>query len=432
MVISSIDLKDGHVVQLKNGEHPVLARDDAESLIEEFDRYGEVAVIDLDAALGNVDSHGDTKNTPLLKRLLRMGNVRTGGGIRSVERAKELVSLGAEKVIIGSAAWKKNPKAGECPLDVEFLDSLVQAIGRERVIVAVDAKGGKVAVHGWTETTDVPFIEGAVLAEKYCSEILFTCVEKEGCMQGADTDAVKKLREAVQCRIVVAGGVSSAEEIVQLEKLGCDVQLGMALYTGKVSLADAFIGCLNWDKVDLIPVIAQSVNGDVLMLGYANRAAFEKTFETNKLTFFSRTRGVLWTKGEHSGHYLSVQKLRADCDRDTVLATVVPHGGVCHTGSFTCFTGEAGEASSAGRLYDIIADRFAHPKPGSYTATLDGKRVREKILEEADELCNEAETKQDVVWEAADLFYFMNVLMYREGVTWHDVYAELDRRHKST
>ena len=218
---------------------------------------------------------------------------------------------------------------------------------------------------------------------------------------------------------------------MQLEKLGCDVQLGMALYTGKVSLADAFIGCLNWDKVDLIPVIAQSVNGDVLMLGYANRAALEKTFETNKLTFFSRTRGVLWTKGEHSGHYLSVKKLRADCDRDTVLATVVPHGGVCHTGSFTCFTGEADETSSAGRLYDIIADRFAHPKPGSYTATLDGKRVREKILEEADELCNEAETKQDVVWEAADLFYFMNVLMYREGVTWRDVYAELDRRHKS-
>ena len=432
MVISSIDLKDGHVVQLKNGEHPVLARDDAEALIEEFDRYGEVAVIDLDAALGNVDSHGDTKNTPLLKRLLRMGNVRTGGGIRSVERAKELVSLGAEKVIIGSAAWKKNPKAGESPLDVEFLEALVKAIGRERVIVAVDAKGGKVAVHGWTETIEVPFIEGAVQAEKYCSEILFTCVEKEGCMQGADTDAVKKLREAVQCRIVAAGGVSSAEEIVQLEKIGCDVQLGMALYTGKVSLADAFIGCLNWDKVDLIPVIAQSVNGEVLMLGYANRAAFEKTFETNKLTFFSRTRGVLWTKGEHSGHWLEVRKLRADCDRDTVLATVVPHGGVCHTGSFTCFTGEAGEASSAGRLYDIIADRFAHPKPGSYTATLDGKRVREKILEEADELCSEAETKQDVVWEAADLFYFMNVLMYREGVTWRDVYAELDRRHKST
>ncbi|EPF26521.1 phosphoribosyl-ATP diphosphatase [Treponema socranskii subsp. paredis ATCC 35535] len=432
MVISSIDLKDGHVVQLKNGEHPVLARDDAESLIEEFDRYGEVAVIDLDAALGNVDARGDTKNTPLLKKLLRKGNVRTGGGIRSVERAKELVSLGAEKVIIGSSAWKKNPKAGESPLDVEFLEALVKAIGRERVIVAVDAKGGKVAVHGWTETIEVPFIEGAVQAEKYCSEILFTCVEKEGCMQGADTDAVKKLREAVQCRIVAAGGVSSAEEIVQLEKIGCDVQLGMALYTGKVSLTDAFIGCLNWDKVDLIPVIAQSVNGEVLMLGYANRAAFEKTFETNKLTFFSRTRGVLWTKGEHSGHWLEVRKLRADCDRDTVLATVVPHGGVCHTGSFTCFTGEAGEASSAGRLYDIIADRFAHPKPGSYTATLDGKRVREKILEEADELCSEAESKQDVVWEVADLFYFMNVLMYREGVTWRDVYAELDRRHKST
>ena len=221
MVISSIDLKDGRVVQLKNGIEPVLARDDAESLIEEFDRYGEVAVIDLDAALGNVDARGDTKNTQLLKRLLRKGNVRTGGGIRSVQRAKELVSLGAEKVIIGSAAWKKNPKEGDCALDVEFLEALVRSIGRERIIIAVDAKGGKVAVHGWTETTDVPFIEGAVQAEKYCSEILFTCIEKEGCMQGADTDAIGKLRKAVRCRIVVAGGISSTEEIVQLEKLGC-------------------------------------------------------------------------------------------------------------------------------------------------------------------------------------------------------------------
>jgi len=140
---------------------------------------------------------------------------------------------------------------------------------------------------------------------------------------------------------------------------------------------------------------------------------------------------MLWTKGETSGHYLEVVKLRADCDRDTVLATVIPHGGVCHTGSFTCFGSEPGEISSAGRLYDVIADRFANPRPGSYTATLDDKRVREKIEEEADELCNEAETKQDVIWETADLFYFMNVLMYKEGVTWKDVYDELDKRHKA-
>ena len=138
---------------------------------------------------------------------------------------------------------------------------------------------------------------------------------------------------------------------------------------------------------------------------------------------------MLWTKGEHSGHYLSVIRLRADCDRDTVLATVIPHGGVCHTGSFTCFGSDPDEKSTLGRLYETIAERFANPRPGSYTATLDDKRVREKVAEESEEFC-EAKGKDEVIWEAADLLYFASVLMYKEGVTWKDIDDELDRRHK--
>ncbi len=430
MVISSIDLKDGHVVQLKNGRDLVLQRDDADNLINEFNFYGEVAVIDLDAAMGNVDAKGNTVNTNLLKSLLRKGNVRTGGGIRTVKRARELISLGAEKVIIGSSAWNKNPSSNDSVLNTEFLEELVQAIGKQRIIISVDAINGKIAVKGWTETIDVSLIEGAQQAEKYCSELLFTCVEKEGCMQGTNIDMAQELRNAVKCRVVVAGGVSTESEIEQLEKMGCDVQLGMALYTNKVSLKDSFIRCLDWKKTDgMIPVIAQSEHGEVLMMGYANHEAFKKTFDTKKLTFWSRTRNTLWTKGETSGHFLEVKKLRADCDRDTVLATVVPHGGVCHTGSFNCFSSEADEKSSMERLYGTIAERFANPKPGSYTATLDSKRVREKIEEEAEELC-EADGKDEVIWEAADLLYFVSVLMYKEGVNWNDIYSELDRRHK--
>lgn len=430
MVISSIDLKDGHVVQLKNGRDLVLQRDDADNLINEFNFYGEVAVIDLDAAMGNVDAKGNTVNTNLLKSLLRKGNVRTGGGIHTVKRARELISLGAEKVIIGSSAWNKNPSSNDSVLNTEFLKELVQAIGKQRIIISVDAINGKIAVKGWTETIDVSLIEGAKQAEQYCSELLFTCVEKEGCMQGTNMDMAQELRNAVKCRVVVAGGVSTESEIEQLEKMGCDVQLGMALYTNKVSLKDSFIRCLDWKKTDgMIPVIAQSEHGEVLMMGYANHEAFKKTFDTKKLTFWSRTRNTLWTKGETSGHFLEVKKLRADCDRDTVLATVVPHGGVCHTGSFNCFSSEADEKSSMERLYGTIAERFANPKPGSYTATLDSKRVREKIEEEAEELC-EADGKDEVIWEAADLLYFVSVLMYKEGVNWNDIYSELDRRHK--
>ena len=429
MVISSIDLKNGHVVQLKNGKELVLQRDDADALIAQFDMFGEVAVIDLDAALGNIDAKGNTENTHLLKSLLHRGNVRTGGGIRSVKRAKELISLGAEKVIIGSAAWKANPVAGESVLNEEFLTELAAAIGKDRIIISVDAINGKIAVKGWTETVDIPLVEGAKQAEKFCSELLFTCVEKEGCMQGTNMDYVRALREAVKCRVVVAGGVSSVQEIKELEKLHCDVQLGMALYTGKVDLKEAFVECLDFEKSPLIPVIAQSVNGEVLMQGFANAEAVRKSFDCGRLTFWSRSRNELWTKGDTSGNVLQVVKMRADCDRDCVLATVLPTGPACHTGSWTCFSSAVDEKSSMGRLYNVIADRFANPKPGSYTATLDAKRVREKVEEEAEELC-EADGKDEVIWEAADLIYFVNVLMYKEGVSWKDVYDELDRRHK--
>ena len=431
MVISSIDLKDGHVVQLKNGKELVLQRDDADALISEFNTYGEVAVIDLDAAMGHTNPKGDTVNTPLLKSLLRKGNVRTGGGVRSVKRARELISLGAEKVIIGSSAWKKDPENNSNVLNVEFLEELVAAIGKQRIIIGVDALNGKIAVKGWAETIDVPMIEGAKMAEKYCSELLFTCVEKEGCMQGTNMEMAKELREAVKCRVVVAGGVSTEDEIEELERMGCDVQLGMALYTNKVSLKNSFMRCLDWKKVDgMVPVIAQDErSSQVLMMGYANKEALEKTFDTKKLTFFSRTRNVLWTKGETSGHFLEVVKLRVDCDRDTILATVIPHGGVCHTGSWSCFGADPDEKSTLERLYGTIQERFANPRPGSYTATLDAKRVREKVEEEAEEIC-EADGKDEVIWEAADLLYFVSVLMYKEGVNWQDVYDELDRRHK--
>ena len=431
MVIASIDMKDGHVVQLKNGKDLVIQRDDADSLIADFDKYGEVAVIDLDQALRNTDEKGNTKNTALLKSILRRGNVRVGGGIRDVKKARELISLGAEKVIVGSAAWNPSPKEGESIVNAPFLEELVKAIGKQRIIISVDSINGKIAVKGWTETVDISLIDGAKEAEKYASELLFTCVEKEGCMEGTDMESCKALRQAVKCRVVAAGGVNTLEQITALEKMGCDVQLGMALYTGKVSLKDAFIGCLNFEKTGgMIPVIAQSVEGEVLMLGYSNKEAFEKSFDTGKLTFFSRTRNTLWTKGETSGHYLEIVKMRADCDRDTVLATVIPHGGVCHTGSFSCFSSDPDEKSSLDRLYKIISERFANPRPGSYTATLDDKRVREKVMEEAEELTDDAESKDDIIWEAADLLYFVSVLMYKEGVSWKDVCDELDRRHK--
>lgn len=426
MVIASIDIKDGKVVQLRQGKDLVLERDDAAALAADFDRYGEVAIIDLDAALGT------GSNDALVKSLLRRCDCRVGGGVKTVERAKELVSLGVKKVIVGSTVFRAPGKkgagidGGEFAVNTDFLKALAAAIGRDRVIVAVDSRGGNIVVDGWKTDTGLELYEAAKAVEPYAIELLFTCVEREGTMTGIDLEQVKALRAAVSCAVTVAGGVSTAEEIEAIAALGCDTQLGMALYTGKVALADAFVRSLAWAKAEQLPVIAQSSDGQVLMTGFADREAVAETFARGNLCLHSRSRNKLWMKGETSGNTLRLLRMRADCDRDALLAVVEPAGPTCHTGTWTCF---GDRRYTWQMLRSIVAERFRNPTPGSYTATLDDERVREKIMEEAEEVCT-AKTHDEVVWEVADLLYFTTVLMTKAGVEVDEVMAELDRRHK--
>jgi phosphoribosyl-ATP pyrophosphohydrolase/phosphoribosyl-AMP cyclohydrolase len=328
---------------------------------------------------------------------------------------------------------------GEFAVNTAFLEALVKKIGRERIIVAVDAKGCgggnyEIVVDGWKIPTALDLIETATAVEPYAAELLFTGVDREGTMTGIDLAPVEKLRAAVSCGITAAGGVSTLGEIEALAALNCDVQLGMALYSGKITLADAFIASLNWKKAQaagnaaaLLPVIAQSPDGQVLMTGFADREALAETFKRQSLCFHSRTRNKLWMKGETSGHTLKLLRLRADCDRDAVLAVVEPAGPSCHTGAYTCF--DTGRRYTWEYLQAVIAERFRNPAPGSYTATLDDELVREKVLEEAEEVCT-AKTHDEIVWEAADLLYFTTALITRAGVTVGEVLNELDRRHK--
>jgi phosphoribosyl-ATP pyrophosphohydrolase/phosphoribosyl-AMP cyclohydrolase len=163
------------------------------------------------------------------------------------------------------------------------------------------------------------------------------------------------------------------------------------------------------------------------MAGFTDQEALRESFKRGKLCFHSRTRNKLWMKGENSGNFLKLQRLRADCDRDTVLATVEPVGPVCHTGAWSCFNLDRNYTWEF--LQSIIADRFKNPVPGSYTATLDDKLVREKLMEEAEELC-EAKTHEELVWEAADVLFFTTALITREGIRVEEILDELDRRHK--
>ncbi|MCL2244083.1 MAG: phosphoribosyl-ATP diphosphatase [Treponema sp.] len=434
MVIASIDIQNSKVVQLKQGKELILQRDNAADLAEEFNRYGEVAVIDLDAAMGK------GSNLDMIKPLLRKAECRVGGGIRTPEQARELIGFGAQKIIIGSSAFR-DPSGkiasgmnGEFAVNVTFLEAMSKKIGRERLIAAVDARNGEIVVDGWKTPTGLDLIQTAKAVEPFAAELLFTCVEREGTMTGTDLAAVRKLREEVSCKITVAGGVSTLSEIEEIAALGCDVQLGMALYTGKISLADAFTASLNWkkgqtcsaDSRSLLPVIVQSSDDQALMTGFTDSVSLAETFKRGNVCFFSRTKNRLWMKGESSGNVLKLIRIRADCDRDALLAVAEPTGPVCHTGAWSCFV--AGRNYTWKYLQDIIAERFRNPVSGSYTATLDDDLVREKVMEEAKELC-EAKTRDEIVWEAADLLYFSTVLMTRAGINVQDVLDELDRRH---
>ena len=434
MVIASIDIQNGKVVQLRQGEELVLQRDNAQELAAEFDRYGEVAVIDLDAAKGKGPSPGF--NIEMIKPLLRKAECRVGGGIRTPEQAKELVSLGARKIIVGSSAFRDPQKkgagiaGGEFNVNIPFLQAMSKKIGRERLIVAVDARNGEIVVDGWKTPTGLDLLEAAKAVEPFASELLFTCVEREGTMSGTNLEGARKLREVVSCQVTVAGGVSTTGEIAELAAIGCDVQLGMALYTGKITLADAFIASLNWKKNEpssLLPLLTQAPDGQILMTGFTNIEALAETFRRGYVCFHSRSRNTLWMKGETSGNTLKLLRLRADCDRDTLLATVEPAGPVCHTGAWSCFATNRNYTWEL--LQGIISERFRNPVPGSYTATLDDDLVREKIMEEAKELC-EAKTRDEIVWEAADLLYFSTVLLTRAGITVQEILDELDRRNK--
>jgi len=413
MIIPSIDLMNGKAVQLKQGKQKILERDNPIDLAKDFNRYNEIAVIDLDAAMGK------GKNNDVVKQICSVADCRVGGGIRQPERARELISWGASKIIIGSKAFENNQ------INYKFLANLNSTVGRQQIIIAIDAYEGEIVTHAWKHKTGLKLFEVVKELEQYAAEFLYTCVEKEGGLQGTDLETIEKLRQITTNQLTVAGGVTTMEEIRKLAKLEVDVQLGMALYTGKIKLDEAFIESLNW-KSELIPTITCNSDGQVLMLAYSNKASLFKSFETGRMWYFSRSRNQLWMKGETSGHVQALVKIRNDCDSDALLATVQQQGVACHLGSYSCF---GNKKFSLSELYDVIKDRFENPRPGSYTATLTDKKVREKLLEEAEEVVI-AKTKDEIIWEAADVLYFLTVILAKSGVEINEVLKELRRRRK--
>jgi phosphoribosylformimino-5-aminoimidazole carboxamide ribotide isomerase len=225
MIFPCIDLMEGKVVQLVQGREKALEADSPAEMLRRFAGFPEIQVIDLDAAMGR------GSNDALVRMLAGRAAIRAGGGVRTPERARALVEQGARKVIAGTAAFTSTG------INEPLLAELRDAAGRERLLIALDSKDGRIVVKGWREAT--AFTAESVLAalEPYCSGFLCTYVDKEGMMQGTDLEWFRRLRAATSLELTAAGGITTLDDVRALLGMGVNAALGMAIYTGRLDLA---------------------------------------------------------------------------------------------------------------------------------------------------------------------------------------------------
>jgi phosphoribosyl-ATP pyrophosphohydrolase/phosphoribosyl-AMP cyclohydrolase len=405
VIVPSIDLQGGQTVQLVGGEEKAIAAGDPLPIARRFRVAGEIAVIDLDAAMGK------GSNAALIEQVLAEAPARVGGGIRNLEAAIRWLDAGAAKIIIGTAAKPE----------------LLRQLPRERVIVALDARHGEVVVEGWKTGTGARVLDRIAELRHLVGGFLVTFVELEGRMGGTNVGLAKEIVAAAgDARVTVAGGVTTAEEIRDLDLIGADAQVGMALYTGRLDLAEAIMAPLVSDRPDgLWPTVVVDERGVALGLVYSSRESIREAVRRGQGVYQSRSRG-LWVKGETSGAVQELLRIDLDCDRDSPRFVVRQHGpGFCHLDTRTCW----GEDRGLGRLARRLAARRADAPAGSYTARLfaDPALLAAKLREEAQEL-TEAEPRDHVVHEAADVLYFLLARLAKEGIGLAEVEAHLDRR----
>lgn len=407
MIVPSIDIMNGQAVQLVGGKEKVLDAGDPRPLAEKFGVVGEIAVVDLDAALGRGN------NTNLIRELVQIARCRIGGGIRSVDAAIQWLDAGATQVVLGTAAKPE----------------ILRELPPERVVAALDAVDGEVVVEGWQTHTGRNVREQVRELRDLVGGFLVTFVEREGRLQGSDLNLAEQLREdAGETPITIAGGITTVDEIAALDRLGCDAQVGMALYSGRMNLADAFAAPLISDRSDgLWPTVVVDELGVALGLAWSNAESLRAAIAEQIGVYWSRSRG-LWRKGATSGATQQLRRVDLDCDRDALRFTVSQSGtGFCHEDTWTCW----GDDHGLGALARLLAERTRNAPAGSYTRRLldDPELLGKKLVEEARELAA-AQGTDDVAWEAADVLYFTLVALARGDVGLHRVVEELDQRNR--
>ncbi|MEO0629833.1 MAG: phosphoribosyl-ATP diphosphatase [Planctomycetota bacterium] len=406
MIVPSIDLMDGNAVQLIGGEKKAIDAGDPRPIADSFGLVGEVAVIDLDAALGR------GTNEHVIRDLLKRAPCRVGGGIRDIETAIKWLDAGARKVILGTAATPE----------------ILRELPRERVIAALDARHGEVVTKGWTHSTGQTIDDQIDELREHVGGFLITFVEREGRMTGLPLERVEQLVErAGDVRVTIAGGIKAPEDIAAADSLGADAQVGMALYSGAFDLASGFSAPLRSDRDDgLWPTVVCDPAGRTLGLVYSSIDSVREALRTKRGVYFSRSRSAVWVKGATSGDTQELLGIAADCDRDALRFTVRQSGGgFCHLGTTSCFGGASGLAA----LDATIEERIASAPAGSYTARLldDDQLLASKLTEEARELIESADPDH-AAREAADLLYFAFVAARARGASLEQIEHVLDQR----
>ena len=398
---------NGRAVQLRHGREFVLDGGDPLERLEQFAVAGEVAVVDLDAALGNGSNEG------LIRTMVRRAPCRVGGGIRTLDAARAWLDTGAKKVVLGTAA---SPE-------------LCGRLPRERVIAAVDAERGDVVVDGWRAKTGATVSERIAQLAQYVGGFLFTQVEHEGTMRGFDLDAVgATIAAAGDARVTAAGGITTADEIAALDALGADAQVGMALYTDRLPLGEALGAPLTKPlNGDVWPTVVCDELGRTLGLVWSTRVSLTRAVGERRGIYWSRSRKSVWVKGETSGNTQELLRVELDCDRDALRFTVRQQGvGFCHLERPSCWS-EPFDLDVLERVIEACAEHAA-PESGTARLLADPVLLAAKLREEAGELAT-AETAVEAVGETADLFYMGLVALVRAGGSLADVVAELERRH---
>jgi phosphoribosylformimino-5-aminoimidazole carboxamide ribotide isomerase len=224
VLIPSIDLMGGKIVQLVQGEKKALEFENFSEWVERFAKYPLVQLIDLDAAMGK------DNNRALVAEFCRQLPCQVGGGLRSAETVRHVLALGARRVILGSSLIKDGN------VDVAFGSACSQEFGAEKLVSAIDSRGGRVAIHGWKTTTSITPASVIGVLDPYFSAFLYTHIDTEGLLQGIPIDVVRDLKTQTQRQFIAAGGIRSQQEIDELDAMGVDAVVGMGIYTGTIKV----------------------------------------------------------------------------------------------------------------------------------------------------------------------------------------------------